>query len=157
MADYYGLTGAPLPTTLHGADGEYSVRTLSDRERLAIEDYFSTKDVKVALNSDTTAVIVPEGQTANATMEDFAVLAEFALGVLTVSGFQSITIVATLNASTAARPYGAPTRKRRSRRHLPRRSLGQQQARGCAISSRPASRPKIGCTSPQTDSCATRE
>jgi hypothetical protein len=37
-------------------------------------------------------------ETANATMEDFAVLVEFALGILTVSGFQPITTVATLNA-----------------------------------------------------------
>ena len=102
MADYYGLTRVPLPATLHGADAEYSIRTLSDRERLSIEDYFSSKDIKIALNSETTAVIVPQTQTANATMEDFAVLVEFALGILTVAGFQPITIVAILNASNCS-------------------------------------------------------
>jgi hypothetical protein len=88
-----------LPPALHGADAQYSIRTLSDRERLAIEDCLFRKDIKIALNPATTAVIVPQNQTANATMEAFAVLVEFALGVLTVSGFQPITIVATLGGS----------------------------------------------------------
>ncbi len=80
MADYYALTGAPLPATLHDNEAEYSIRTLSDRERLLIEDFFFTKDIKISLNPQTTAVIVPQSQTANATMENFAVLVEFALG-----------------------------------------------------------------------------
>ena len=109
MSDYYALTGNPLPETMHGADAEYSIRTLSDRERLGIEDYFSSKDIKIALGSDTTAVIVPQSQIANIAMEDFAVLVEFALGILTVSGFQPVTMVAILNASDCSdalrRPY----------------------------------------------------
>ncbi len=84
MAEYYGLTPSPLPAKLHGADGDYSIRTLSDRERIAIEDYFSTQDIKLALSSETTAVIVPQNQVANATMED---------------GFQPLTTVAILNNS----------------------------------------------------------
>ncbi len=102
MSDYYALSGAPLPAALHGADAEYSIRPLSDRERLSVEDYFFSKNFKISLNPETTAVIVPQSQTANATMEDFAVLVEFALGILTVSGFQAITTVATLNASNCS-------------------------------------------------------
>jgi hypothetical protein len=100
MADYYALTSNPLPAPLHGADAGCEIRTLSDRERLAIEDYFFKKGIKVSLRPSTTAVIVPHDQTGNATMEHFAVLVEFALAVLTVSGFEPITIVAALNAST---------------------------------------------------------
>jgi hypothetical protein len=99
MADYYALTSEPLPTSLHGADAEYSIRTLSERERLAIEDHFFSKGLRIALNSGITAVVVPQNQTANASMEDFAVLIEFALGVLAVSGFQAVTLVATLGTS----------------------------------------------------------
>jgi hypothetical protein len=102
MADYYALTGDPLPAALHGADGEYSIRILSERERLAVEDYFFRKETKISLNPKTTAVIVPQGQTANATIEDFAILVEFALGILTVSGFQPVTIVAVLNSSSCS-------------------------------------------------------
>lgn len=117
MADFYALTGDPLPKALHGVDGDFSIRTLSDRERLAIEDYFASKGIKVALKPDDTAVIVPQSQTANATLEAFAVLIEFVLGILTVSGFQPITIVATLTSSSctdaARRAYqgsvGRPT------------------------------------------------
>lgn len=102
MADYYALTSDPLPDALHGADGEFSVRTLSDAERLAIEDYFFKREIKVALSSKTTAVVVPQSQAASATLEDMAVLVEFALGVLTVSGFQSVGIVATLSDGTCS-------------------------------------------------------
>jgi len=88
-----------LPKTLHGVDAEYSIRSLSDRERLAIEDHLVTKNIKIALPTKTTAVILPQGQTANANLEEFAVLVEFALGILSVSGFQPITMVATLSPS----------------------------------------------------------
>jgi hypothetical protein len=54
------------------------------------------------LTSSATAVVVPHDQTINVTMEDFAVLVEFALAVLTVSGFEPITTVATFNASTCS-------------------------------------------------------
>src|SRR5271163_3267036 len=82
---------------------EYSIRSLSDRERLAIEDFFfRTSDIKVSLNRETTAIIVPQNQTGNVTMPELAVLVEFALGILAVSGFQAITLVATLNSSTCS-------------------------------------------------------
>ena len=110
MADYYALTSDPLPAPLHGADADCSIRTLSDRERLAIEDYFNRQGARVSLSPSTTAVVVPQDRTAKATMEDFAVLVEFALGILAVSGFQPITMVATLNSSPCSdavqRSYG---------------------------------------------------
>lgn len=91
-----------MPAPLHGSDADYAIRTLSDRERLAIEDFFFRKEVKVTLSPSTTAIVVPHNQSANTTMEDFAVLVEFALGVLTVSGFEPVTMVATLHASTCS-------------------------------------------------------
>jgi hypothetical protein len=97
MADYCALTANPLPSALCGADGDYSIRTLSDRERLSIEDYFFKKNIKLSLQPETTGVIVPQSQSAGATLEDYAVLIEFALGVLSVSGFQPVSLVATLN------------------------------------------------------------
>jgi len=102
MADYYALTRDPLPTALHGADSGYSIRVLSDRERLAIEDYFFSRNVRITLNADTTAVIFPQSQAADATMEDVAVLIEFALAILTVSGFQPVTVVAVIGASNCS-------------------------------------------------------
>lgn len=99
MADYYALTGTPLPATLHGVDADYSIRTLSERERVSIEDYFFRNGIKLSLRPETTAVIVPQADANAATMEDLAVLVEFALGVLSLSGFEPITTVATLGAS----------------------------------------------------------
>ena len=86
----------------NGNDGEYSIRTLADRERISIEDYFSRKEIKVTLGRDTTAVVVPQIQFTTAMMEDIAVLVEFALGVLSTSGFCQITTVAVLNVSTCS-------------------------------------------------------
>ncbi|MGO9895101.1 MAG: hypothetical protein ACLPX8_12915 [Bryobacteraceae bacterium] len=100
MADLYALTSEPLPKTLHGADGNFSIRTLSDHERIAIEDHFFKANFKIELPSTTTAVVVAQNETDRASMEEFAVLVEFALAVLTVSGFQPVTTVATFNATT---------------------------------------------------------
>lgn len=102
MPDLYALTEYTLPKALHGSDAEYSIRTLSDRERLSIEDFFFRSERKVILRPEMTAVIVPQGQTAGATMEDFAILVEFALGVLSVSGFEPVTIVAALSSSVCS-------------------------------------------------------
>jgi hypothetical protein len=116
MVDYYALTGSPLPQPLHGADADYSIRTLSEHERLAIEDYYFSRDTKVALDPATTAVVVAN-QTEKTALEQFAVLIEFALGILTVSGFEPVTTVVTFNGSKCIdalqRSYGggadAPT------------------------------------------------
>jgi hypothetical protein len=102
MADFYALTRDPLPKTLHGTDGQYSIRTLADRERIWIEDYFSKKEIKLSLSSETTAVVVPQSQISNTTLEDVAVFIEFAMGVLAISGFAPITTVATLTATSCS-------------------------------------------------------
>jgi hypothetical protein len=100
VADLYALTSEPLPKALHGADSSFSIRTLSDHERIAIEDQFFKSNLKIELPSSTTAVVVAQNETERASMEEFAVVVEFALGVLTVSGFQPVTRVATFNAAT---------------------------------------------------------
>ncbi len=111
MAEFFALTGTPLPAGLHGTDADFSIRTLTDRERLAIEDYFLKKDDKTELTVATTAVVVPQNQTLGATMKDFGVLIEFALAVLTVSGFQPVTVVAALNDSKCTEALRRPSRE----------------------------------------------
>jgi hypothetical protein len=100
MSGFYALTKNPLPQALHGADGEYSIRTLADRERILIEDFFSQKEIKVSLGPETTAIVVPQSNFINAPLEDFAIQVEFALGILAISGFVPITIAASLNVSS---------------------------------------------------------
>jgi hypothetical protein len=97
MSDFYALTALPLPAALHGAEGNCAIRTLADWERLSIEDYFSRKEIKANLDSKTTAVVIPHSLTGNATLRDFALMVEFALGILSVSGFQPVATVAHLN------------------------------------------------------------
>jgi hypothetical protein len=99
MTYQYAITSGPLPLALNGADGDYSIRSLTDKERVAIEDYFFGKNIKVGISADTAAVIVPQGDIFGGTMEHFAVLVEFALAVLTVSGFQPVSMVAVLSDS----------------------------------------------------------
>lgn len=99
MSDLYALTRAPLPKSLHGSDGEYSIRTLSENERLTIEDYFFGKNIKLTVPSTSTAIVFPHNQGDKASLEDFAILVEFALGILAISGFQPVRLVATLSAT----------------------------------------------------------
>jgi hypothetical protein len=99
VPDFYALTTVPLPKVLHGSDGEYSIGTLSENERLAIEDYFFGKNIKLSIPSTSTAVVFPHNQSEKASSEDFAVLVEFALGILAVSGFQPVGLVAALSAT----------------------------------------------------------
>lgn len=99
MVECYALTTPPLPEALHGADADFSIRAISESERISIEDYFFSRGVKLTLDRKTTAIVVPQNHLQNAGLEDFAVLIEFALGILTVSGFQPVTMVAILNAS----------------------------------------------------------
>ncbi|SRR5216683_4142402 len=99
MADYYALTSEPLPKSLHGADPECSIRILSERERLAIEDYFFSKTVKTSLDPATTAVVVSQSLVPRVNAVEFGILIEFALGILSVSGFQSVTTIATFDSA----------------------------------------------------------
>jgi hypothetical protein len=121
MAVLYALTKDPLPAAIHGTDGDFSIRTLADRERILIEDYFPRKEIKVALAHDATAVVVPQIQLANSVMDDVAVLVEFALGVLSTSGFSPITTVAVLNASTCGDALRRPCQEDTNLPRFPRK------------------------------------
>jgi hypothetical protein len=112
MVDIYALTADPLPAALHGSDAEYSLRTLSDWERLAVEDFFYREGERIALSPAITAVIMPQTQTANASMGDFAVLVESSLGILAVSGFQPVSYVATLTTSTCVSALRRPPQEK---------------------------------------------
>jgi hypothetical protein len=81
---------------MHGVDGDFSLRAITQRERLAIEDFLSRQNAKLTLPLDSTAVVLPQSYGPNATMEELAVLVECAMGILCVSGFQPVTTVATL-------------------------------------------------------------
>ena len=101
-----------MPVELGGSDAEYTIRTISERERLAIEDFFFRQEIRVTLSPQATAVIVPYSSATNPTMEEFAVLIECALGILTLSGFMPIKVVAKFNDSSCSsamqRTYEAP-------------------------------------------------
>ncbi len=97
MADYYALTREPIPKRLHGSDPDCAVRTLSDGERVAIENYFFAQNVNKTLAVGATALVVSHSLAPKATLEEVAILAEAALGILAISGFQPVAIVATFN------------------------------------------------------------
>lgn len=109
-SDYYAITTDPIPSALQGDDSQHSIRTLFDHERLAIEDYLFSRGQKIAINPQDTAVVIPHDRTAGAALDEFGILVEFALGVLAISGFQAVSLVATLNQSrcTDARSLPLP-------------------------------------------------
>lgn len=99
MPDYYALTEVPLPKRLHGKDPNFSIKRLSQHERLSIEDRLFEKGIKAALDPSTTAVVVSQASMTGVGSEEFAILIEFALGMVTLSGFLPISMVATFGTS----------------------------------------------------------
>lgn len=97
MAEYFALTVDPLPKNLLGDDSGHSIRQLSTEERIAVEDYFFSLGEKLTIDISTTAVIISDGHISKTTLGDFATLIEFALGVITISGFAAITIACSLS------------------------------------------------------------
>ncbi len=108
MPEHIAITANPLPSHLHGVDNDYSIRTLSNGERLYIEDYFFANGLTVALPANTTAVIVAQSQVNQIDPDDFARLIEFALAVLSITGFEPIAIVAALTAKACSRAISRP-------------------------------------------------
>jgi hypothetical protein len=99
MADYYALTSKPLPKEVHCRNQEFSVRRMSQAERIAVEDYLFNQEIKLTLDPATTAVVVSQSLMIGATAEEFGVLMEFALGMLTISGFLPVDMVVTFGSS----------------------------------------------------------
>lgn len=66
--------------------------------------------MKVDLDPATTAVVISQPLTLGATLEEFAILVEFAIGVLTISGFQPVSVVATLSATKCLAAAERPDR-----------------------------------------------
>jgi hypothetical protein len=82
---------------LVGTDGNYSIRPIAERERLAIEDYFFSQEVRIALGPQASVVVVPATTAPNTKMEEFAILTECALGILAEAGFGQVKTVAKFN------------------------------------------------------------
>jgi hypothetical protein len=95
MPDLYALTDAPLPPAVLGDASGCSIRLLSEQERIAIEDHLSPTIGKYVLESGSTALVVPQSRVTHGSLEDFAVVSEFALAVVATEGYQPISAVAT--------------------------------------------------------------
>ncbi|MGA3370603.1 MAG: hypothetical protein ABSC48_02460 [Terracidiphilus sp.] len=89
------MTVDPIPERLRGAHSKCAIRPLSARERIEIEDQFFRKGDKVAVPSNATAVVALQTFSADDDPEECATLIEFALSILTVSGFHPVNVLAT--------------------------------------------------------------
>ena len=87
MASYLALTGSPLPQSLFGEDEVHSIRLLTPEERIAIEDYYFDIGRKVAIGPTTTALILQDAAPGKLKLPEYVLLAEFAIAVMTASGF----------------------------------------------------------------------
>lgn len=103
MPEYIAITANPLPDHLHGSENDFSIRTLSHGERLLIEDYFFAKASKLSLAANATAVVVAQPQAGQVELDDFGMLIEFALAILSITGFEPIAIVALMTATACTR------------------------------------------------------
>jgi hypothetical protein len=97
MANYFAMTAIPLPAQLFGEDTGHSIRLITDEERIATEDFFFSLGERVRIDASTTVVVVSDSRLAHSTLEEFAVLVEFALLLISSTGFPSVTMVASLS------------------------------------------------------------
>lgn len=98
--EFYALTSSPIPSGLHGRDSECAIRLLSLQERLQIEDGIMQSGSRIRLNEGCTAVVLSRPIIRDDSIEEFAILVEFALALLTVSGFLAINIAAVLKGTS---------------------------------------------------------
>lgn len=94
LIDFYAVIIDPIPKRLLGADTKCAIRLLSSRERLEIEDRFDKQGARFQFVSEAMAVIVTQTFKADDDLEECAILIEFALAILTISGFRSVDIAA---------------------------------------------------------------
>jgi len=111
MTDFYALTDIPLPGNLHGKDSEACAQLLSERERLAIEDMFFAGGHRMKVKAGTTAVVTSQGLLDIKASPEYATFVEFALGLLALSGFQSVASVAHFSSDSCILAQRPPTRE----------------------------------------------
>jgi len=153
------LTASPLPKRLHGTSTDCSIRPLSSRERLEIEDqFFRTIGVKSSLDSKTTGIVVSQGLAQGSSTAEYATLIEFVLAIITVSGFGPIKVAATFNGTSCADAVRRPPLRKMVSPPVFSRSLPEPPPlRGSGCSSKRAGTRATGCTLRQTALCDTYE
>lgn len=82
-----------MPERLFGKDGDYAIRSLSQAERVQIEDVFFQRGSKLEISPGAAAVIVPQTRSSANQLAEHVTLVEFALGILTTRGFQQIKYI----------------------------------------------------------------
>jgi Apea-like HEPN len=111
MAHLYALSSIPLPEKLHGKDADCSIRPLCESDRLTIEDCFFASGANIQIGLESTAVVVSQPVTYCQSLEEYGTFIEFALALLTTSGFQPIEIVASLADASCTRAIKSPERE----------------------------------------------
>jgi hypothetical protein len=111
MTDFYALTHIPLPGELHGKDSESCARLLSERERLGIEDLFFAGGDRTKVEAGTTAVVTSHTLLDIKAASEYATFVEFALGLLALSGFHSVTSVAHFSSDACVLVLRPPNRE----------------------------------------------
>ncbi|MGI8908249.1 MAG: hypothetical protein ACR2IE_17385 [Candidatus Sumerlaeaceae bacterium] len=90
MAEVHLLTIDAVPPALHGLYGDYSIRPTTSAERLAIEDDFFERGLKISVPRGTTSIVVPKVQGIKDTA-DYLECIEFALALLCDDGFATVS------------------------------------------------------------------
>jgi hypothetical protein len=92
--DFFAVTKRPIPSRLHGSESSCTIRQLFPKERLGIEDQFFKKGIRLTLEPNTTAIVISQRFNDQDNLEECATLIEFAIAIITISGFQPVDIAA---------------------------------------------------------------
>jgi len=114
MADYYGIVLGSVPDALNASHEGYALRSLSTRERTAIEDALFSSDKTQRLPESVAAVTLPNSATNSKALRDLSTLSEFALALLGPGSVTTVVSAALFNGtkcSAASNITTAPDRE----------------------------------------------
>jgi hypothetical protein len=94
MFELYAITSDSIPKRLNGIEAGFALRSISTSEILSIEDFFFSQGQERKLAKSSSAVIFPEASKDFVALEEGAILAEFSLSLLTLSGHPSFSSIA---------------------------------------------------------------
>lgn len=108
MAELHVITFDDMPTEICGSTEEYSIRPLSTPEIVSIEDFFFSKEEATRMENNGYEIILPISSTDTKNLIEYLTLSEFALSILTVSGYYSFNIVAVFSNEKCIKAISLP-------------------------------------------------
>lgn len=111
MADIYLVLQNPLPAKMVGSYSRISLGPLSHTALLSIEDRFFKDGDKWQIPKTSSVIVLPDVSADQKAMHEAALLAEFAMSLITASGHPSIILMAAFSGGACTKAVFLPPRE----------------------------------------------